>query len=115
MIKYFGAGAMVFAFLIVTPYHDVMLTISSVLVLVSMFYITVFVLRSRLQFIKILCIVCLLFIYCCNYMYYTRSYMEVLPVMQKVGIFIALACILTLQYFTTMDDFGRDKAPVSKI
>ena len=55
IIRYFGVGAMTFAFLAVTPFHDTMITIASTLALISMFYITVFVFKSKLHFFKILC------------------------------------------------------------
>ena len=48
IIKYFGASAMLFTFLIVTPLHDIMITIASTMTLVSIFYITVFVFKSML-------------------------------------------------------------------
>src|SRR5215467_9396490 len=47
VIKYFGIAAMICTFLVVTPYHDTMVTIACTLTLVSMFYITVFVFKSK--------------------------------------------------------------------
>jgi hypothetical protein len=105
VIRYCGVGAMVFAFLAVTPYHDTMITIASTLALVSMFYIAVFVFMSRLHLLTILSVVCLLVSYTCNYMYYTKSYLELLPIFQKLSLVISIAWILSLQYFTTMTDF----------
>jgi hypothetical protein len=107
VIRYCGVGAMVFAFLAVTPYHDTMVTIASTLALVSMFYITVFVFRARLHLITTLSIVCLLVSYACNYLYYTRSHLELLPVLQKLSLIISIAWILALQYFTTITDFTQ--------
>ncbi len=105
IIRYFGVAAMVFAFLAVTPYHDTMITLASTFALVSIFYITVFVFKSKLHAVKIVCVICLLVWYCCNYMYYTRTYLELLPVMQKVGFAITTIWILSLAYFTKRDDF----------
>lgn len=105
IIKYLGVGAMVFAFLAVTPYYDATLTIASILTLTSMFYITVFVLMSRLYAFKILCIVCLLVSCCCNYIYDTRIHLELLPVMQKIALLITICWVLSLQHFTTATDF----------
>jgi len=109
VIKYAGACAMAFGSLAVTPYHDLAIMIGGTLFLLSMFYVTVFVFKSKLLLFKILCIICLLVFYCCNYIYYTRNYLEILPVMQKIGIFIAIVWILSLQYFTTKMDFYREK------
>jgi hypothetical protein len=114
IIKYFGIGSMLAAFLAVTPYHDLMIAVTSTLGLVSMFYITVFIFQSKLHLFKILCIVSLLTVYCCNYVYYTRNYMALLPIMQKVCIATAIAWVIALQYFTTKNDFPPKKAAVTK-
>jgi hypothetical protein len=105
VIRYCGAGAMLFAFLAVTPYHDEVITIASVLALLSMFYITVFIFKSRLHVLKALSIVCLLVSYGCNYIYYTRSYVDYLPLLQKAALLITITWILSLEYFTTRADF----------
>jgi hypothetical protein len=114
IVRYFGTSAMLFAFLVVTPYHDQMVTITSTLALVSMFYITVFIFRSQLLLFKITSIVCLLALYICNYVYYTRNYLEFLPVFQKVALAITITWMLTLQYFTTSADFDREKNVVAE-
>jgi hypothetical protein len=105
VIRYCGVGAALFAFLAVTPYHDSVITAASTLALISMFYITVFVFKSRLHLFKILSVVLLLVCYGCNYVYYTRSYVELLPVLQKIALVITIIWALALQYFTTMADF----------
>jgi hypothetical protein len=105
VIRYCGVGSNAFAFLAVTPYHDTMVTSASTLALVSMFYITVFVFKSRLHLLKIVSTVCLLAFYGCNYIYYTRSYVELLPIMQKLSLIITTSWILWLQYFTSSADF----------
>ncbi|HWJ26591.1 MAG TPA: hypothetical protein VNS32_08605 [Flavisolibacter sp.] len=105
VIKLFGIAAMIFAFLTVTPYHDIMVTISGTLVLVSMFYVTVFLFKSKLHFLKVLSVVCLLVFYCCDYIYYTGTYLTILPIMQKVCFLTIVIWMLLLQYFTTINDF----------
>ncbi|WP_295714628.1 hypothetical protein [Mucilaginibacter sp.] len=109
IVRYFGAGAMIFAFLAVTPYHDIMVTIACTMALVSMFYITVFVYKSRLLLFKIISTICLLAFYCSEYVYYTSSYLEVLPILQKLTLFITITWVLSLQYFTTIADFQPGK------
>ncbi len=104
-IKYCGVGSNLFAFLAVTPYHDTMVTIASTLGLASMFYITVFVFKSRLHLLKLVSTVCLLVFYGCNYIYYTRSYVEFLPLLQKLSLVITITWILLLQYFTSAANF----------
>jgi hypothetical protein len=105
VIRYCGVGSNAFAFLAVTPYHDAMVTIASTLALVSMFYVTVFVFRSRLHLLKIVSTVCLLVFYGCNYIYFTRNYLEILPVLQKLSLIVTIAWILLLQYSTSSADF----------
>ena len=96
IIRYFGVGAMLFAFLAVTPYHDFAITIASTLALISMFYITIFVFTSRLHLFKILSIVCLVASYSCNYVYFTRTHLELLPVLQKAALLLTITWMLCL-------------------
>jgi len=105
IIRYCGVGSNAFAFMAVTPYHDTMVTIASTLALVTMFYIAVFVFKTRLHLLKIVCTVCLLAFYSCNYIYYTRNYLAFLPVLQKLSLVITITWILLLQYFTSIADF----------
>ena len=107
MIRYAGVVAMGFAIFIVTSYHDTMLTISGALVLLSLFYITVFVFKSRLTYLKILAGICILLFYFTNYLYYTRSRLNLLPVMQKITLLAGLIWLLYLHYFTKCEDFER--------
>lgn len=105
VIRYCGAGAMVFALLVVTPWHDLMVTVAGTLALVSMFYITLFVFKSKLHFFKILSILCLLVFYCCNYIYYSGNYLQFLPIMQKIVFVVITAWMVGLEYFTGKEDF----------
>src|SRR6476469_9159720 len=114
VIKYFGTGAMLFTFLIATPLHDKMITIASTMTLISVFYITVFVFKSRLQLFKFLCVVCLLVFYCSLYLYYSGTYLKFLPVMQKVTFASTIILILGLEYFTQKEDFEHIKTGKSK-
>ena len=111
VIKYFGACAMIFAFLAVTPYHDTMITIADTLALVIIFYITIFTFKSKLYFSETLSVLCMLSGYGCTYIYYTRSYLEVLPIAQKVFLAISILWILWLSYFTNREDFQTVKKP----
>lgn len=104
VIKYLGAGGMLFTFLIVTPLHDSMVTVSSTLFLVSLFYITVFILKSRLHLFKFLCISCLLIFYYTLYLYGSGNY-DFLPIMQKITFASTILLVLGLDYFTQKEDF----------
>jgi hypothetical protein len=113
IIKYFGVGGMLCTFLIVTPLHDIMVTIASTLFLVSIFYITVFILKSRLHLFKFLCISCLLIFYYTLYLYGSGKYI-LLPVMQKITFISTIILIVGLEYFTKKEDFEHIKTSRSK-
>ena len=108
VIKYLGAGGMLFTFLIVTPLHDIMVTIASTLFLVSIFYITVFIFKTRLHLFKFLCVVCLLIFYYTLYLYGSGDY-SLLPIMQKITFVSMILLILGLEYFTQKKDFEHIK------
>ena len=108
VIQYVGAGGMLFTFLIVTPLHDIMVTISSTMFLVSIFYISVFILKSRLHLFKILCIICLLIFYYTLYLYGSGNY-TFLPIMQKITFASTIILVVVLEYFTKKEDFQHIK------
>jgi len=114
VIKYVGITAMVFTFLIVTPLHDIMVTMSGTLYLVCIFYITVFILKSKLNVLKFLCIICLLIFYYTLYLYGSGNF-SFLAVMQKVTFMSTIILILCLEYFTKKEDFGEVKIVRSKV
>lgn len=105
IIRYFGVGAMICTFLTVTPFHDLMVAIAFTMALLSMFYITVYIFKSRLHFFKILSVVCLLAFYSSNFIYYTSTYLEILPIMQKLTFLVTIIWVLGLEYFTKKEDF----------
>lgn len=104
VIKYLGAGGTLFTFLIVTPLHDQMVVLSGTMFLVSIFYITVFVLKSKLHFLKFLCISSLLIFYYTMYLYGSGDF-TLLAIMQKVTFISKIILILSLEYFTKKEDF----------
>ncbi len=106
VIKYAGAGGMIFTFLIVTPLHDIMVTIASTLFLLSIFYITIFILKSKLHFFKILCVISMLIFYFTLYLYGSGDF-AYLPIMQKITFVSMILLILLLEYFTTKEDFVK--------
>lgn len=105
VIRYTGAGAMVFAFLTVTSYHDIMVTLANTLALLSLFYIIVFIFKTKMKLLKALSVVCILIAYSCTYIYYTRHYLDLLPILQKVDLLFILTWFLYLNYFTEPADF----------
>lgn len=104
ILKYTGILTMPFTFLIITPFHNLMLTISSVLFWTCIVMITVFVLKTRLYFFKIYCILCILIFYYALYIHLSSNW-DVLPIVQKVNTITTIALILGLEYFTSKEDF----------
>lgn len=113
VIKYFGVGAMVFAFMSVTKYHDIMVTVAATLGLVSIFYCTVYIFKSTLHWAKILSVILLISVYACTYLYYTSSYLEALPVTQKSSLGINIIWVLLLEYFSSNKDFNHTSKAIS--
>ncbi len=104
VVKYLGCLAMVFTFLIATPLHDLMVSISSTIYLVCMFYITVFVFRSKLHLFKLMCVIYLLLFYSIMYIYGSGDFREYLPIIQKVLFAFSIILISSLHYFTTKEN-----------
>ncbi|CCG99688.1 hypothetical protein FAES_1678 [Fibrella aestuarina BUZ 2] len=105
VIAYGGVGAMLFAFLVITPYHDLMIGIASFLSLLALFYVFVFIMKSKLLGFKLVTISYLLVLYANNYIYYTQHFLKLLPIMQKISFLIGVIWMLGLEYFTKPDDF----------
>jgi hypothetical protein len=110
VLQYLGTAGIGCTFLIVTPLHDLMVTIAATLFLVNLFYITVFVYKSKLHLFKFLCTVCLLISYYTLYLYGSGDY-TFLPIMQKVKFICIIILILLLDYFTHEKDFEHIKQP----
>lgn len=108
IIKYGGIIATIMGFLTVIPaLHDGMVTLSSILTLILFFYITVIVLKSRLFLLKIVSVLFLASFYFAAYMYFTRSYLDYMPLVQKIILLVKIVWILSLQYLTQEEDFAH--------
>ena len=114
ILKYIGAVNMIFSFLIVTSLHDAMVIISSTLFLIGLFYITVFILKTRLHLLKFSCIICLLIFYYTLYLYGTGNW-GLLAIMQKVTFISSMLLVLGIEYYTKKEDFKQIKLSGQKI
>ena len=114
VLKYTGVLNMGFTFLIVTSLHDLMVKISSTLSLLGLFYITVFILKTKLHFFKIFCIICLLMFYYTLFLYGSGDW-GLLAIMQKVSFFFSILLVLGIEYFTGWDNFKHIKPATKKI
>ena len=114
ILKYVGSVNIVFSFLIATPLHDRMVTISSTLSLIGLFYTTVFILKTRLQLFKFSCIICLLIFYYTLYLYGFGNW-GLLAIMQKVSFICSTILVLGIEYFTKQEDFKQIKTGRQKV
>jgi len=104
ILKFLGLTNVIFTFLTVTRYHDLMLVISTSLFWTGIVIITVFILKTRLRLFKLLCIICLLLFYYGVYLWATSNW-DLLPTIQKVNFVSSTLLILGLEYFTKAEDF----------
>jgi hypothetical protein len=114
VLQLIGAASMIFNFLIATPLHDIMVILSSTLSLMGLFYITVFIYKTRLHLLKFCCILCLLTFYYTLYLYGSGDW-GLLAIMQKVSLISAMLLILGLEYFTRPEDFKQSKPNAQRI
>ncbi|QHT71992.1 hypothetical protein GXP67_12185 [Rhodocytophaga rosea] len=108
ILKIIGLTNIIFIFLIATPLHDLG-TISIILTLAGLFTITVFILMSKLHFLKFCCIVCLLTYYG-FFSVFGLGYLGLSVVMQKIYIISSMLLVLGLEYFTKYEDFKQIKS-----
>ncbi len=109
IIKLAGVGAMLATLLTATPYHYLAVVTSGTLLMLALFYITVFVFISKLHGFKLLAVLCLMALYGSTLVYFTQTYLEVLPVLQKAGLLLNIALILGLDYFSEAEDFKAER------
>lgn len=109
ILKFIGTINIVFIFLIATPLHDIG-TMSIVLTLFGLFTISVFILKSKLHFLKFCCIICLLTYYCFFFLF-GFGYLDFAVTMQKIYSICSLLLVLGLEYFTKHEDFILYKLP----
>lgn len=108
VLKSVGVVNMLFTFLIATPLHDIMVTVSSTLTMLGLFYITVSILKTRLHWLKFFCIASQFIFYFTLYLYGAGDW-GLLAVMQKVTFLCFMLLVLTIEYFTNGEDFQQNK------
>ena len=109
ILMYTGVINILFTFLVATSLHDIMVTVSSTLSLIGLFYITVFILKTKLHLLKFCCIICLLTFYYTLYLYGSGNW-GLLAIMQKVSFISSMLLVLGIEYFTRSEDFKQIKS-----
>ena len=111
VIKYLGILLIIFSFLITIPsLHNLMVTLSSIATLLLVFYVTIFLIKSKLKLLKLTSIILLVVFYGAAYMYFTKTGLDYLPTVQKIIHILQIIWILGLEYFTTKKDFDPIKS-----
>lgn len=110
VIKYLAIVLIIFSFLITIPtLHNLMVTLSSICTLLLVFYVTILLTKSKLQLLKLTSIILLVVFYGAAYMYFTKTGLYYLPIVQKIIHILQIVWILSLEYFTTKKDFDHIK------
>jgi hypothetical protein len=115
LVKYVGVGSMLLAVFVVTPLHDVVVTVSGTGAVLCIFYISILLLRSKLLFMKVLSIANLLVFYSCSCIYYTRYHLDLLPIVQKVWLLFIIVWTLCVEHLTTAADYPPAKKVIANL
>lgn len=105
VLRYSGFLAMIFAFLVGTPWHDTMTTLACLFAFVALTIISNSLFRSKLTVLKIFTMLCMGMLLVNNFIYYTAYYLEYLAIFQKVSFVLLTTWMLVLDYGTKSSDF----------
>lgn len=108
VLKTVGIVNMVITFLIATSLHDIMVTISSTLTMLGLFYITVSIFMTNFNWLKLFCVLSLLIFYSTLYLYGAGNW-GLLAVMQKITFLLFTLLVLAIEYFTSTEDFHKNR------
>ncbi|MCU0346994.1 MAG: hypothetical protein MUC59_08615 [Saprospiraceae bacterium] len=106
IIRYAGVGAMLASLLVATPLHDVAVRISGPLLMLALFYATVFIFKTKLHWLKALSVLYLATLYGTALIYFTSTGLAYLPIVQKLNLLVAIAWLLAVEYCTDEAGFG---------
>jgi len=103
-IEIAGIGSMVYAFLVVTPMHDVLVGVALVFFVVAMLFTLHMVYLERRYWMLFAGVVSLVIPLINAVMYYGNVFYGFLPVVQKIGVFAWAGWLLVLH----LEDSSRD-------
>ncbi len=93
-----GTIAMLCAILVFTRFHSVMIALASLFGLFTLVGIIIEVYSSRLKALKIGGLFCILLLGVNNYIYYSRLWVDILPLLQKITFAIVLLWLIGINY-----------------
>jgi hypothetical protein len=105
VIQVFGTISMVFASLIFTEHHDIMTTLSSIFGFFVVIGVIWEIYRSKLDIFKFSGTLFIVFLAINNYIYYTKNWIEYLPIIQKITFALVLMWIIGLNYELTKEKY----------
>ncbi|MFK7908112.1 MAG: hypothetical protein AB8B69_23475 [Chitinophagales bacterium] len=97
-IQICGTISMIFAALIFTEYHNLMIVLSSAFGLVPSFGIILGIAKSDMNFYKATGVLCVFLLLLNNLFYYSSLYLNILPLIQKITFAIVLLWIVGLNW-----------------
>ncbi|MCC6727483.1 MAG: hypothetical protein IT258_23465 [Saprospiraceae bacterium] len=106
IIRYAGLGAMLTGLLAATPLHDLSVRISGTLLMLSLFYATVFVFKTKRHGLKALSVLHLFLLYATAFVYFTQIGLTYLPILQKLQLLVAISWLLAVDYGLKSEDFA---------
>ncbi len=87
---------MLFACFLFTPYHNIIILVSSIFGVFAVLGIFRTLLLTNFGFQKFGATLCLLLLAFNNYVYYSSQYLAILPILQKVTLLFVLMWVLSL-------------------
>lgn len=103
-LKYSGISTLPFTLLIITPLHDLMLSLSNVLFWTCITVISSLLLRTRKHFLIVVCLLSLSIFYYACYLYANENW-DLLALVQKVNVMSAIAVLILLDLMVDRTDF----------
>jgi hypothetical protein len=104
VLRIIGIVNMLFTFLIATPLHDSMVTVSITLTMLGLIYITASIFTTKLHWLKFFCVGSLLTFYYTFYLYVIGNWVQ-LAVLQKITYFCFVFLVLAIEYLTSKKTF----------
>lgn len=93
-----GTISMICAIMVFTKYHSIMIALSSFFGLFTLVGIIIEVYSSKLRALKIGGLFCILLLAVNNYIYYSRDWVGILPLLQKITFAIVLLWLIGINY-----------------
>lgn len=109
IIRICGTLSMILAILTFTRFHGIMIALSSLFGLFALIGIIKEVYTSDYLYLKLGGLLCIILLVLNNYIYYSRNWVEALPLLQKITFAIVLLWIMSLNFKMMKIDSSKSK------